>query len=110
MNSTSPGTRARSLSSRPGFKRLVAMKINGPMAPPCRGLDGGNIRVAGRVTVCYSMAGAALPAEHVGEVYERVRSAIGSEHTAELDSDEHAAFVTALLGVCLPSPRRRQRT
>src|SRR5262249_22305794 len=48
MNSTSPGTRARSLSSRPGFKRLVAMKINGPIAPPYRGSDGGNIRGAGR--------------------------------------------------------------
>src|SRR5262249_14814528 len=35
-------------SSRPGFKRLVGMKLNGPMEPPCWGLDGGNIWVAGR--------------------------------------------------------------
>src|SRR6185295_3922386 len=32
-NSTRPGTRARSLSSRPGLRRFVAMKINGPCIP-----------------------------------------------------------------------------
>jgi hypothetical protein len=43
-------------------------------------------------------AGAAsLPALHVHEVYERVRGAIGDEHSAEIDPDQHAAFVTAVV-------------
>ena len=45
-NSTRPGTRTRSLSSRPGLRRFVAMKINGPCIPtPCHGLRPATIRV-----------------------------------------------------------------
>jgi hypothetical protein len=42
-------------------------------------------------------AAAALPAVHVHEVYERVRGAIRDEHSAEIDPDEHAALVTAIV-------------
>jgi hypothetical protein len=43
-------------------------------------------------------AAAAVPAVHVHEmIYERVRGAIGDEHSSDLDPDEHAAFVTAIV-------------
>jgi hypothetical protein len=38
-----------------------------------------------------------LPALHVHEVYERVRGAIGDEHSAEIAPDQHAALVTAIV-------------
>jgi hypothetical protein len=43
-------------------------------------------------------AAAAVPAVHVHEmIYERVRGAIGDEHSSDLDPDDHAALVTALV-------------
>jgi hypothetical protein len=71
-----------------------------------------------QVTLCYTMARPSWPvcpkdlSGQVREVYGRVRSAIGDEHSAEVDPDEQAALVTAIVlqhGLPLASAFRQVR-